>query len=236
MKILVIGGMHGNEPLGPAIMQAFTVKPIKNIDAVLANEPALRLNQRLTKQDLNRSFPGNKVSKLYEEKRAAELLEQCKLYDIVFDFHNTNCPDNDCSFLGETALPMLSNVSARLGLKRLIVADYDCINKFAPNCLSIEISISSNKMDVQYWYNALARLAQSDEVATDNKIEKYRFVYRMTLEDKEILRLDDMNLKAFQKIDDSLASAMGVGSPAFPIFIADDYTPYNYGGLLNTIL
>jgi len=32
-----------------------------------------------------------------------------------------------------------------------------------------------------------------------------------------------------------LAEKMGVKTPAYPIFINDKFTPYNYGGLLNKI-
>ena len=68
-----------------------------------------------------------------------------------------------------------------------------------------------------------------------SKVEKFRFVYRMTLEDKSRLNLERENLRAFQSIDLKLAEKMGVKTPAYPIFINDKFTPYNYGGLLNKI-
>lgn len=236
MKILVIGGMHGNEPLGLALVQAFTQKPVEDVGVVLANEPALRANCRFTGQDLNRSFPGNKESAQYEEKRAVKLLELCQEYDVVFDFHNTHCPDNDCSFVGQSAKADLYNISAWLGLNRVIVADYDCINKYALNCISIEISLDSPQMSVENWYNRISALAKLDMAPISKNIDRYKFVYRMTLEDRDRLKLKSKNLQAFQEVDNELAKAMGVSSPAYPIFVADKYTPYNYGGLLNKIM
>lgn len=235
MKILLIGGMHGNEPLGPAVVRLFNKKPVKNIEVVLANEFALRGNCRFVKQDLNRSFPGDKDSLDYESKRAAELLVLCNGYDVVFDFHNTHCPDNDCSFVGQDASPLLYDVSALLDIKRIIVADYECINKYANNCISIEISLNSAMMDANRWYIKLKDLAKGTGVPVSSGIDRYKFVYRMTLEDCARLKLGEQNFKAFQPLNERLAKSLGVTSPAYPIFINDKYTPYNYGGLLNKL-
>ena len=94
-------------------------------------------------------------SGIYEQQRPVKLLEMCKDYDIVFDFHNTFCPDNDCTFVGEGANEELLAASWLLGLPRVIVADYDCINKYALNCVSIEISVQSRLNDVKVWRQKL---------------------------------------------------------------------------------
>ena len=88
----------------------------------------------------------------------------------------------------------------------MILADYDCINKYAPNCMSIEISVQSKLNSAAIWREELKKLSKKD--AADFRdaagIAKFRFVYRMTLEDKEKLQLDQMNLRAFQPIDPAL--------------------------------
>jgi len=129
MKVLVIGGMHGNEPLGIDIVERLLSQPIKNVTAVIANAEAKQQNKRFTNTDLNRSFPGDEKS--YEGQRAKELLELCKDFDLVLDFHNTHCPENDCSFVGEKSDKVLLDAASFIGLKRVIVAGYDCINKYA---------------------------------------------------------------------------------------------------------
>lgn len=235
MKILVIGGMHGNEPLGIDLVKKLQKKPIKNIDVILANKQAIDQNCRYIRADLNRSFPGSKSSKQYEQRRARELLKLCSLYDVVFDFHNTHCPDNNCSFVGDGAKQSLYDISQWLGLNRVIVADYDCINKYVPNCLSIEISLGSSEMNVDSWYRRLGELANLKTIPKAKNIEKYQFVYRMTNSDKDMLNLPSKNLRAFKPISKKLAGSMHVSSPAYPIFIADAYTPYNYGGILNKL-
>ena len=42
MKILVIGGMHGNEMLGIDLVKSLQENPLENIDSVLANEEAIK--------------------------------------------------------------------------------------------------------------------------------------------------------------------------------------------------
>jgi len=234
MNILIIGGMHGNETLGIELVKMLQNNPIDGIDAVIANDIAVKDAVRFTGKDLNRSFPGTLKAVGYEERRAAELVLLCKKYDVVLDFHNTYCSDNDCSFVGETASKALLSVSSELGLKRVIVADYDCLNKYAANCISIEVSMDSKQNDATIWYEKVKNL-QKATLSESSDIETYRFVYRMTLEDRDRLQLDTKNLKAFQRMNKELAEKLGVNSPAYPIFVGDAFTPYNYGGILNKI-
>ena len=235
MKILVIGGMHGNELLGVKLVERLQKEDVKNIDGVYANSPAIDGNCRFVKTDLNRSFPGDIQSDDYESRRADELLQLCSQYDLVLDFHNTHFSGNDCSFVGQNGNQELFDVSEYLGLRRVVVVDYECINKYAPNCISIEISLDSKCNDVEYWRRLIVRLSKLKTVKSYTAIEKFKFVYRMTLEDKANLGLEKECFAAFEPIDDNLANKLGVTSPAYPIFVADDYTPYNFGGLLNKI-
>ncbi|RYX78628.1 hypothetical protein EON76_02795 [bacterium] len=235
MKLLVIGGMHGNETLGLEVVKLFQDNPVNQVDTLLANEQAIKANCRFVGRDLNRSFPGDSKSSEYEPRRAAQILKRSKKYDIVLDFHNTYCPDNDCGFVGGTASNMLTDVAWALGLDKVIVADYDCINKAATNCLSVEVSLDSPLNDAKIWYERIVMLSRLDSFTTKSNVQKYCFAYRMTVEDKERLQLDGQNLEAFQPLTRELAGAMGVASPAYPIFVGDKFTPYNYGGLLNKL-
>lgn len=235
MKILVIGGMHGNETLGLEVVKLFQDNPVLAVDTLLANEQAIEANCRFVGQDLNRSFPGDSKSDKYELKRASEILKIARKYEVVLDFHNTFCPDNDCGFIGETATDILTDVAWVLGLDKVIVADYDCINKASNNCLSVEVSLDSKLNNAKLWYERILMLSRLDTISTKSNVQKFRFVYRMSIEDKERLRLDNQNLRAFQPLSEKLSSAMGVNAPAYPIFIGDNFTPYNYGGLLNEI-
>jgi hypothetical protein len=235
MKVLVIGGMHGNETLGIELVKSFQADPVDNVDVLVANEEAIAKNVRFVEQDLNRSFPGDVTSKQYELQRAAEIIEACKNYDIVFDFHNTYCSDNDCSFLGQQAKQLLYDASSELGLNRIIIADYDCLNKYASNCLSVEISMDSKNNNVEVWRNKITAISQKRFSPMTTQVATYQFVYRMTLEDKEKFKLMNRDLKAFVAMDRQLSKDMGLEGTLYPIFINDKFTPYNFGGLLRRI-
>lgn len=234
MRVLVIGGMHGNEPLGVNVVKRLQENPIENVDAMIANPEALAADVRFISQDLNRSFPGAKDG-IYEEKRAAEIMKACQQYDVVLDFHNTFCPDNDCGFIGETASEKLLDVASMLGFSRIIIADYDCINKYAPNCLSVEISMTSECNNVDEWIKRIKRLAATPTPVAIGPVETYRFVYRMTLEDRERLDLANAELRAFRPMLPEISQAMGLQGTTYPIFIGDRFTPYNYGGVLKKL-
>lgn len=235
MKLLVLGGMHGDETLGIELVKLLESKPIKGVDSALLNMQAIEANTRFVTQDLNRSFPGDVASDTYETKRAVEVLAMCDGYDVVFDFHNTGCPDNDCSFVGKECNPLLFDVASYCRVPRVIVADYDCLNKYAPNCISIEISFSSPVCDARYWYELIERLVARDQLTAGVDVTKFRFAYRITQEDKVKYELPSRNLRAFEPLDPELATMLGVESPAYPIFIGDNLTPYNYGGIVNKI-
>lgn len=235
MKILVIGGMHGNETLGLKVVDQLTKAPLPGVDTIIANPAAVNANCRFTGKDLNRSFPGSADSGCYEDRRAAELLRMCESYDVVLDFHNTYCANNDCSFVGDQANNNLFDISMLLGLDKVIVADYDCLNKYASNCISIEISMGSLRNNPEIWYEIISCLATNKNTKMLSKPKKYKFVYRMTIEDNERLGLESYDLKAFKNISTDLAQKLGVSSPAYSIFIDDKFTPYNYGGILNAI-
>jgi succinylglutamate desuccinylase len=56
-KILIIGGLHGNEPLGIEIVRYFLQSPTPNITCEYGNPEAIELNTRFKDLDLNRVFP-----------------------------------------------------------------------------------------------------------------------------------------------------------------------------------
>lgn len=235
MKILVLGGTHGNEPLGPKLVAELKKRPIPNVKAIIANPRALQANQRFTQQDLNRSFPGNKQSLVYEERRAAKLVALCQNFDVVLDFHNTLCDDNDCVFIGQTASPILLNIASWLNLKRVIVADYDCINKYAQNCISLEISVTSKYMDIAIWRTYLEELACATALPSPLSLEFFKYVTTVTTQQRKKFGLNPSSLKVFEPIKKSTAAKLGITVPAYPIFVGKNYTSGVFAGILTRL-
>ncbi len=235
MNILILGGMHGNEPLGPQLVAALDQNPIPGVAALLANPRAIAANSRGTDADLNRSFPGDAASPLYETRRAAEIMQTAKGYDLILDFHNTLCPDNDCAFLGATPDPLLLKVADFLGLQRVITAEYDCINKYLPNCLSVEISVTGARMQITGWISLIAHLAQIDTLPNATGLRRYRYVQTLTNDDRDALNLPKASLKVFEPLPRSISSQLGRPYPTYPIFLGQNYTGNVYAGLIEPL-
>ncbi len=87
--ILFIGGTHGDEPIGVRALKTLEAKR-NDFDWIVGNPRASELNQRFTQADLNRSAPGDLLSKIYEERRAAELIRLSQKYQYTIDLHGTS--------------------------------------------------------------------------------------------------------------------------------------------------
>lgn len=232
-KYLIIGGIHGNEPLGIEVCKKLKNLKIPYIDVCFANKKAIKQNKRFIDRDLNRVFPG-KEKGLYEEIRAKRIFEKCKSYDFVIDFHNTHCPENDCGFVGGANYENGVKLASFLDLKKVIVADYDCINKYVKNCVSVEISVSSKKFNSDYWVKKIIDLKNFNTKKKYRKIQLYTFVYRITREQQNIYKFP--NWKAFKKIQSENLKKIDLVGNYYPIFINDTYTPYNYAGLIQKLI
>lgn len=93
----IVGGTHGDEPRTAEVIEKVKNK-IENLQQtdlngrvklVVANERALKQGVRYTEADLNRSFPGDEDSNLYEERLARKLYEQLKNTESVLSLHST---------------------------------------------------------------------------------------------------------------------------------------------------
>jgi succinylglutamate desuccinylase len=104
-KIMVIGGLHGDETLGIDLVNRIRNEPIAGIDAIFGNPMATAVNTRYIDRDLNRVFPG-RLDGCLEEIRANQIMQMVEGYDLVIDFHNTTSGYNDCSFVGEASISL----------------------------------------------------------------------------------------------------------------------------------
>lgn len=118
--IVVSGGTHGNERTGVRLIKKWQdhpeiytgLCPGVEIQTVLANESAIRLNRRYDFQDLNRSFSNTSLaiegkSLCYEINRARELNAKFgpkgkdTKTDLLIDVHNTTANMGLCLILSE---------------------------------------------------------------------------------------------------------------------------------------
>ncbi|MGI6103027.1 MAG: hypothetical protein ACOYBJ_00155 [Patescibacteria group bacterium] len=60
-RILVVGGLHSNEPLGIKLVQHLINHPCPGVTALLGNPRAVQSNVRYIEEDVNRIFPGKPI-------------------------------------------------------------------------------------------------------------------------------------------------------------------------------
>jgi hypothetical protein len=228
MKILILGGVHGNELLGIKLVKYLQANPIKGVDALIANPKAVERNIRFTEADLNRSFGCKNVNN-YELKVAYKLAKVFKKYDCVLDFHNTQSVNNDCLFIGKNASSQLKDFLPKLKLTRCVIATYNCLNKVAGNAVSIEISESSNLNGVSYWYKTIQNITNK-EINNSNtiKIKYYRYIKRLTWQQKSKYNL---NLQTFKPLSIKEKQLLNLSGIIVPIFVNSKLTEY-YATLL----
>lgn len=95
-KILIIASTHGNEPLGMEVLEKLKAENSDELfDSLIANPKALAQGKEFIDVNLNRVYPGNENSKLYEEKKAAENLKIAQKYDYVIDIHEASLGKHD---------------------------------------------------------------------------------------------------------------------------------------------
>ena len=119
-KVLFIAATHGNEQASVDVMQKIEKaypKAEYGYDWITGNPEAYKRNQRFVEQDLNRSAPGDMNSQVYEQKRAAEIIELSKSYDAVIDLHWTA---SHCEIVTIIPNPTEQNIelAKSIGLKR----------------------------------------------------------------------------------------------------------------------
>lgn len=95
-KLLLIAGTHGNEKIGIEAIKKLKLKGYdKYFDILIGNPKALSLNKRFIDHDLNRAYPGDEYSKLYEKRLAYKNLKIARKYEYIIDIHEADkgCDD-----------------------------------------------------------------------------------------------------------------------------------------------
>lgn len=227
-KILVLGGTHGNERLGIELVALLKKQPIQGVDATLANPKAIKAGKRFVESDLNRSF-GASFPGTYESRLAARLAKLTRSYDVVLDFHNTQTPKNNCTFVGVGCDQQLFSAIKQLGLTRCVEATYDCINKYCLNSISVEISVDDELDDATYWYRQIECLA-STNLGRSASVDVYRFNKRVTWQEKNKYKINDW--QPFEEISSKDKRSLGVSGIIVPIFVGSTLTEF-YATLLS---
>lgn len=125
-RVLVMGGIHGNEPCGVRAVERLTREfqggalslRKGTLQLVIANEEALRANIRSVHRNLNRLFKDNSDEPdCYETQRAEQLKQLLSGADFVLDLHSTTSASPPFLMCEGEAIA----TARRMGLERVVV-------------------------------------------------------------------------------------------------------------------
>lgn len=122
-KILFLTATHGDEGFSVPVFQRVEKQYPKGefgYDWTVSNPRALGENRRFTEADLNRSAPGDPNSPVYEERRAAEIVELSSNFTCLIDVHGTVA---DSGIVTIIPYPTLENIilAKKVGVKRNVI-------------------------------------------------------------------------------------------------------------------
>ena len=158
MKIALVGGTHGNEPVGIEVMKYFkeTSETFENqFKCFWGNPKAYELKRRYVDFDLNRSFGKNTKTHGYEKQRAEELTKEIQGYfDFCIDLHTTTSNMGLTAILNNThenTRKVCANLAKTFHGLKLIeedVLDLECthLNRLCPGGVTVEVGPVANNV------------------------------------------------------------------------------------------
>lgn len=175
-RIAVVGGIHGDEPAGEAIVEAL----IEDLDVdhgtvqlIIANEPALEAGQRYTETDLNRTFPGDLGSDEYESALAARLVEVLSGADAVLAIHTSKSAPPPFAIFSELTDSVRRTITA-------LPVDYvldsgslrsTTMDSAVPHTVSLEAGHQGSQEAVDFGLEATRDFLRAHGVLTDEQPE-----------------------------------------------------------------
>lgn len=191
-ELLFIVCTHGNESAPLEVLKSIIKKYgeenfYKNYDYIIANPKALEMNVRFTETDLNRIYPGNPESALYEERRATEILSYAKQFRYVIDLHTTTA-DSGIFTLVTKNTASNNELASKLFPKRVVIwestsgrktgpitsfLDYACEIECSINypghledleeSIKRAIDITDKKTEKKEWYRVIGSIPKDKE-------------------------------------------------------------------------
>lgn len=159
MKIAIVGGTHGNEPVGIEVVKALKSQPLETslheFKTFIGNPKAYELKKRFVDSDLNRAFGKNGEPKGYEKKRRQELEKELDgKFDLILDLHTTTTNMgltlilNNTNPLTQKACCYLKSKNKSIKLIEEDVLDKNCthLGSLAPARITIEVGPVANNV------------------------------------------------------------------------------------------
>jgi len=219
-KILVVGGLHGDESSGVDLVRKLREDSPRNITVVVGNPGAIEKNVRFLETDMNRSFL-TEIPVSIEEKTAADLKEIILDHDVVIDVHNTKAEGTTCAITVCNPKEFHLGIASHFGFTKLVIMppSGSMISVCPDRAISLEIETGRRReFSTAYLMEKIKTLGS--KVDEKKQLEIYRFINRVPRNTLVRLDIDLMRLTNFQKLPRDILEKLGL-SPEhdyYPIF------------------
>ncbi len=172
-KILILCATHGDEYFSIPVVKSLAKR--FEFDWLISNPKALTKRSRYLEADLNRSGPGDPNSKIYEERRAEEIISKAKKYDVTIDLHGTTSNTGLMLILSD---PNWRNIelAKQFAVKNIVLwpglKTTGPMSQFIPNCLEIECGPKKLKKTARKLESVLTNYLSGKQ----NKIKQNFFI------------------------------------------------------------
>lgn len=173
-QIAIIGGIHGDEPSGVHIIHLLEKYLSNNsingsVKLIIANERAIVENTRYIEKDVNRSFPGDLDSDIYEERLAAQIFNEIKDSVFVLALHSTRSsppPFAIYSKLTDTNKKLIKNMQVDYAVDCSELTD-DTLDKHFDDAITLECGKQNSKEAINFGFKASKNILRSYNIITD---------------------------------------------------------------------
>lgn len=146
IEAVLVGGIHGDEPCGPAAIRRFLdSEPDLNgsVKCITANTRAIEASERYIDADLNRVFPGDPDSDVYEEVLAHQLVSE--LPDVpILSFHSTQSSADPFGLVNGTDSQAVE-IGSQLPIDHLVDVSKYATGRFVQHPKVVEVECGQQK-------------------------------------------------------------------------------------------
>lgn len=228
-RVLIIGGLHGDEPTGVAVARYFQLHPHVGITSIVGHEEAIRQNIRYIETDLNRSFQPRVIVSL-EEKIAADLKKTMQAMDMIIDIHNTRGDSTTCAITTMKPNALQFSLAKYFGFEKLVVMppSGSLIAEHAEKAISLEIALNDRKFfSVESLIGKIKRLDSS--VAEGKRVEVYMYIRSIPTSTLQRVGIQPQDIANFVALTMEQKNALGLDRKNIycPIFAKSRFSTEN---------
>lgn len=219
IQILIVGGIHGNEPTGIAVARHFIKNKVLGFTGLITNQKAIEKNKRFLETDLNRSFDTKTPTSL-EEILATKIKPLLTKYDLIIDIHNTKAKSTTCAIVTSSPSHIHFGLAKYFGFSRLVkMPPSGSLIAQHHQSISLEISTSdTKKFPVKKLISKIIKLNLKNLPTTKPEIFHYTAnIQKKTLERTNIKRDELHNFVELTERQKKLLN-LTVNKNYYPIF------------------